>query len=83
MKKTETHYKYKYYRNLVSTAIKKSKKKCYNEFFENNLNNIKNAWKGIRNSISSIQPALFNIHLLSQDNETVKNPKKIVNIFND
>ena len=47
------------------------------------MNNIKNAWKGIRNLISWKQSASPYIHLWSQDNETVSNPKKIVNIFND
>ena len=47
------------------------------------MNNIKNTWKGIRNLISWKQSASPYIHLWSQDNETVSNPKKIVNIFND
>ena len=47
------------------------------------MNNIKNTWKGIRNLISWKQSASPYIHLLSQDSETVSNPKKIVNIFND
>ena len=63
--------------------IKKSKKKYCNEFFKTNMNNIKNAWKRIRNVISWKQSASACIHLLSQDNETVSNPKKIVNSFND
>ena len=63
--------------------IKKSKKKCCNKFFKTNMNDIKNTWKRIRNVISWKQFASAYIHLLSQDNETVSNPKKIVNIFND
>ena len=46
------------------------------------MNNIY-TWKGIRNLISWKQSASPYIHLLSQDNETVTNPKKIVKIFND
>ena len=83
VKKTETHDKKKYYRNLLSTVIKKIKKNYYNEFFKTNINNIKNTYKGIRNLVSWKQSASPYIHLLSQDNETVSNPKKIVNIFND
>ena len=42
MKEIETHDKYKHYRKLLPTVIKKSKKKNhYNEFFENNMNDIK------------------------------------------
>ena len=47
------------------------------------MNNIKNAWKGIRNLISRKQSASPYIHLLSQGNETLSNLQKIVNIFND
>ena len=47
------------------------------------MNNKKSTWKGIRNLISWKQSASPYIHLLSHDNETVTNPKKIVNIFND
>ena len=47
------------------------------------MNNIKNTQKGIRNLISWKQSASPYINLLSKDNETISNPKKIVNIFND
>ena len=47
------------------------------------MNKIKNNWKGIRNLTSWKQCASPYIHLLSQDNERVSNPKKIVNIFYD
>ena len=83
VKKTETHDKYKYYRSLLSTVIKKSKKKYYNEFFKTKMNNIKNTWKEIRNLIFWKQSASPNIHLLLQGNESVSNPQTIVNIFID
>ena len=72
-KKTETHDEYKYYRNFISTVIKKSKKN-YSKLFKTNMNNLKNTWKGIRSLISWTQSASPYIHLLSQDNETVTNP---------
>ena len=76
MRKTKIYDKYKYYRNLLSTVIKKSKNKYYNEFFKKTINNIKTIWKGIRNLITRKQSA-------HQGNERVSNPKKISNIFND
>ena len=82
MKKTKAHDKYKYYKNLISTVIKKSKTNYYNQFFKTNMN-MKNTWKGIRNLIPWKQSASPYIHVLSQDNETASNPKKIVSIFND
>ena len=38
----ESHTKYKIYRNLLSTLMKKSKQTYYNKHFERNWNNIKN-----------------------------------------
>ena len=83
MKKTKAHDKYKYYKNLISTVIQKSKTSYYNQFFKTNMNNIRNTWKGIRNLIPWRQSVSPYIHVLSQDNETASNPKKIVSIFND
>ena len=48
VKKNKVHQQYKYYRNLLSTLIKKSKQNYYEQFFKNNFNTLKNIWKGIR-----------------------------------
>ena len=40
--KEEFHTKYKIYRNLLSTLMKKSKQAHYDKYFERNWNNIKN-----------------------------------------
>ena len=45
-KKTQLHMKYKDYRNLLCTILKKTKTNYYSQYFESNWNNIKNAWKG-------------------------------------
>ena len=50
--KEEFHTKYKIYRNLLSTPMKKSKQAYYEKYFERNWNNIKNAWKGIKSLIN-------------------------------
>ena len=39
--KQEVHLKYKYYRNLLSTILKKSKQSYCEKFFQNNLNDIR------------------------------------------
>ena len=46
--KTQHHNEYKQYRNWLSTFIKESKQKYFNNCFQNNLKNIKNTWKGIK-----------------------------------
>ena len=50
--KAAFHEQYKTYRNLLSTLMKQSKQIYYTKYFENNLNNIKNTWKEIKNIIS-------------------------------
>ena len=44
--------KYKKYRYLLYTLIKKSKQAYYDKYFERNWNNIKNTWKGVKSLIS-------------------------------
>ena len=51
-KKLELHNNYKNHRNLLSTLIKQSKHKYFNKYFEDNWNNMKNTWKGIKNIIT-------------------------------
>ena len=46
------HIKYKQYRNLISTLLKKNKRLYFTKFFNDNLNNLENTWKGIKNLIS-------------------------------
>ena len=50
--KKEFHTKYKKYRSLLSTLMKKSKQGYYDKYFERNWSNIKNTWKGINSLIS-------------------------------
>ena len=70
--------KYKYYRNLLCTTLKKGKQNYFEKFFQNNLNDIKNIWKGIRNFISLKQSPNSNIYLLPYNSETIT-----TNIFYD
>ena len=39
---------YKLFRNRINREIKKSKKKYYKEYFENNISNMKKTWQGIK-----------------------------------
>ena len=50
--KNDLHRESKSYRNKLSTIIKESKRKYYNDYFRSNLKNIKNKWKGIKSIIS-------------------------------
>ena len=46
------HEQYKDYRNMLSTLLKKGKTNYYNQYFEANMNNTKNNWKGIKSIIT-------------------------------
>ena len=50
--KEHHHLKYKTYRNMLSTLMKKSKMNYYNHYFKNNWDNIKNTWKGIKSILN-------------------------------
>ena len=47
--KNETHVRYKQYRNILSTLLKKSKQFCFTRYFQNNFKDLKNTWKEIKN----------------------------------
>ena len=81
--KEEFHTKYKKYRNLLSTLMKKSKQAYYDKYFERNWN-IKNTWKGIKSLISLKTVASHVPTILSLDNgDTITNPYDIANTFNN
>ena len=81
--KNELHNNYKIYRSLISMLIKRSKQNYYTKYFESSLNNIKNTWKGITSIISMRSSSSITPTSLTSQNETIDNPKRIANIFNN
>ena len=75
------HLAYKSYRNMLSTFMKKSKQNYFTKFFENNLKNLKNTWKGIKSIISMKISFSNSPTLLTFQNENTDNPERIANIF--
>ena len=64
--------------------MKKSKQAYYDRYFEKNLKNIKNTWKGIKSLISLNTVASSILTVLSLDNgDTITNPYDIANTFNN
>ena len=39
---------YNLFRNRINREVKKTKKVYYQKYFQNNLSNMKNTWKGIK-----------------------------------
>ena len=50
--KNEAQIKQKQYRNLLPALIKESKRFYFTNYFQNNLNDLKTTWKGIKKLIS-------------------------------
>ena len=44
--------KYKQYRNLIVTLTRKSKRNHYQKYFQENSNNIKKTWDGVKSIIN-------------------------------
>ena len=81
--KEQLHTRYKEYRNLLSTLLKRSKTNYYNHYFDINWNNIKNTWKEIK-SILSIKPNPSDIpKILNKNDSNITNPVEIANVFNN
>ena len=53
------------------------------QYFKSNLTNIKNNWKGIKSIVSMKSSSSNTPILLTFQNETIYNPKRIANIFNN
>ena len=68
---------------MLSILLKKSKQNYFTRFFENNLKNLKNTWKGIKSIISKKSPFSNSLTLLTFQNENIDNPERIANIFNN
>ena len=81
--KEHLHTRYKEYRNLLFSLLKRSKANYYNHYFDINWNNIKNTWKGIK-SILSVKPNPSDIPKIFNANDiTITNPVEITNVFNN
>ena len=81
--KEQLHTRYKEYRNLLSTLLKRSKTNYYYHYFDIKWNNIKNTWKEIK-SILSIKPNPSDIpKILNTNDSNITNPVEIANVFNN
>ena len=63
--------------------MKKSKQNYYERFFKNNLNSLKNIWKGIRSLTAIKHSPASNIHMLTHKVAAVTDLLHITNMFND
>ena len=71
------------YKNMLSTLLKKAKQNYYNQYFEANMNNIKNTWKGIKSILTIKNTSSDFPKCLSSNGSTFTNQVEISNIFNN
>ena len=74
--KNEAQIKYKQYRYLLSTLMKKRQKSYFTNYFQNSLNNLKSTQKSITNLISLLE--LHNVALsnISDNGRSLTEPKR-------
>ena len=79
--KEKLHNDYKSYRNMISTLLKQSKINYYDKYFKDNINNMKNTWKGIRSIISLQKMSTNSPKIISLEDHTVTDPRTIAKSF--
>ena len=82
-KRNESHIRYKQYRNLLSTLLKKSKQFYFTIFFQENIKDLKYMWRGIKKIISSNNSNHIFPIAITVNNETNTKPSDIANAFNN
>ena len=82
-KKQELHEKFKTLKKEVTVLIEESKKKHYTKFFEENSNNLRRTWRGIKSIISISDSDKSNNISLMIENQLVNDPTQVANEFNN
>ena len=72
----ELHEKYKNYWNIIAALMKKSKQNYFIKYFESNIENLKNSWKGIKSQLLKNSASSWT-NLLNFNNELTSDPLKI------
>ena len=81
-KKSQKEVKFKRYRNILSQALKTSKNNYYKTFFNENKNNIKLTWTGIKSIINNKGGKEDVASTITHENKTITDSKQIAELFN-
>ena len=83
MQKKESPHKIQAIQKYFINTIKKSKQFYFTRYFQENIKDLKNMWRGIKKRISSNNPNhIFPTNILV-NKETITNPLDIANAFNN
>ena len=74
---------YNVFRNRVNRELIKSKKSYYTKYFEDNNNNSKKIWEGIKSIINTKNPKGTSIDQLKVENKIIDNPIEIAETVNN
>ena len=80
--KNNTHAKYKRYRNMIISLIRKSKRKYYFDFFTEHNTNVKKTWEGILQLVNVNKKKSVNIKLIYENSNPITDNKGMANAFN-
>ena len=80
-RKEELKNKYKKLRNSITSKIRHNKKKYYENYFNENSDNLRNTWRGIK-SIINLNKSSSTPTSLIIENELLSDPKEVANEFN-
>ena len=81
--KNEAHTKYKLYRNMLATLLKRRKHTYFSSFFQNHVNDLKKTWKGIKKIIYLKDSRSTVPSTIIEHNISLTNPKDIADAFNN
>ena len=73
---------YKLFRNRITREIKKAKKEYFKQFFEDNLNNMKKTWQGIKKLINLNYNSSHHITQLYHKGKYINTNLGMANTFN-
>ena len=74
---------YNLFRNRINREIKKAKKAYYQEYFQTNLSNMKNTWKGIKNILNLNNNKGTHVTQLNYNGKNLNKNKDMVDAFNE
>ena len=81
-KKSQKEVKFKRYCNILSQALKTSKNNYYKTFFNENKNNIKLTWTGIKSIINNKRGKEDVASTITHEKKRITDSKQIAELFN-
>ena len=81
-RKQSLNHRFKLYRNMLVTLVRKSNQNHFNKYFSDNVKNLRETWKGIKNIIqiknntNSLPTCIFD------NGSSITDPTQIANVFN-